>query len=278
MSVLDPDSTLQRLRAEAAKPVPNTQVLARLALRLEQCRLEQEAIGVWKNKVQSGPFQGLLLPDLAHGSVLLPKLFGSYESELGAIWRGEAGRDAQVVIQVGCAEGYYVCGLARLYPGLERAIGIDIAETARELARRTVALNGLEARCQILDGLAAVDPDWLAGRRVLLIVDVDGAEFEVLSEALAHLPLADLAGLDLVLETDFSPDGASNREALIDWLRDNGFALLATIHQDLVRKFHPPLRNMNASTRFLVVMEGRHPDQSWLHARYAAGDGTPDGG
>src|ERR1035441_10269867 len=57
--------------------------------------------------VLNGPFEGMRYLQASVGSVLSPKLVGSYEAELHPfIERVTSGR-YDIVVDIGCAEGYY---------------------------------------------------------------------------------------------------------------------------------------------------------------------------
>lgn len=95
-----------------------------------------------RSVVQAGPFQGLVYPTLrANGSELLPKLLGTYESELHGAIRAACSESFDHIIDIGCAEGYYAVGLARRFPRA-KVVAFDISDRARELCRAMAAANG----------------------------------------------------------------------------------------------------------------------------------------
>jgi hypothetical protein len=78
-------------------------------------RLVRHIAGGLDWNVESGPFAGMkYLPGFCEG--ILPKLLGSYEQELWPALHSIASLPIQAVINIGCAEGYYAVGLARLLP------------------------------------------------------------------------------------------------------------------------------------------------------------------
>jgi protein-L-isoaspartate O-methyltransferase len=48
---------------------------------------------------------------------LAPRLIGTYEDELHPHLAEALAADPEVILDIGCAEGYYAAGLARLAPG-----------------------------------------------------------------------------------------------------------------------------------------------------------------
>src|SRR6202008_1532945 len=105
------------------------------------------------------------------------------------------GQGLDDIIDVGCAEGYYAVGLARLAPQAT-VHAFDIDEAARtacaELARR----NGVAERVRIGGAFPPEGFEAFAGRRVLVMVDAEGAELDVLRPDLAP----SLAGMSLIVE------------------------------------------------------------------------------
>src|SRR5207253_2384293 len=82
--------------------------------------------------VENGPFAGMKYLDRVEHGDLPPKLIGCYEAELHEVILCIAGRPYQRVVNVGCGEGYYAVGLARLLPAA-RVYAFDLSEVARAL-------------------------------------------------------------------------------------------------------------------------------------------------
>ena len=83
-------------------------------------------------KVLNGPFKGLNYSDIqSKGSQLYPKLLGSCEEELQYHLSFILSREPDLVIDIGCAEGYYAVGIALKLKGNDcKIIAIDIDEQA----------------------------------------------------------------------------------------------------------------------------------------------------
>src|SRR6185503_17662417 len=67
-------------------------------------------------RVAGGLFAGMRLLSRASEGCLIPKLLGCYEAPLQPQLRRLIAAGYDVVLNVGCAEGYYAVGLARLLP------------------------------------------------------------------------------------------------------------------------------------------------------------------
>jgi SAM-dependent methyltransferase len=142
--------------------------------------------------VRTGPFAGLKLPrDVAEGC-LAPKLLGSYEKELHALLRAFGERGYEAVVDVGCAEGYYAAGLARLLPQVH-VFAYDLNERARTLCAETARLNGLSERITIAERCSQGEFARFADRRTLVVCDIEGDEDSLLDPdaagALRHMDI-----------------------------------------------------------------------------------------
>lgn len=143
-----------------------------------------------------GPFAGMTYLTEASEGCLVPRLLGVYESELHPhlLAFAEAGLDC--VIDVGCAEGYYAVGLARMMPGVQ-VHAHDIDAAARTACAELAALNGVSDRVTIGGEFAPDGFQAFAGRRVLVMVDAEGAEVDILQPALSPA----LATMNIIVET-----------------------------------------------------------------------------
>ena len=95
-----------------------------------------------------GPFQGMRFGSRAAEGCYLPKLLGCYEHELHPIIARLPRRGYRRVVNIGCAEGYYAVGLARLLP-TATVLAFDSTAGARKLCAELAALNGVAERIAI---------------------------------------------------------------------------------------------------------------------------------
>jgi len=147
--------------------------------------------------VANGPFKGMRYPAAeSFGSMLLPKLLGSYESELHPALEALFGNDYTAIVDIGCAEGYYAVGLGLRFPRAG-VYAFDTSPKARQMCAEMAALNGLGSRvhtgslcdAQTLRSLPL-------GDKALIISDCEGYENVLFDRELA----AFLAHHDLIVE------------------------------------------------------------------------------
>ena len=85
--------------------------------------------------VWGGPFKGMAYVAASTEGALMPRLLGVYESELHPHLQEILGRGVEQVIDLGCAEGYYAVGVARLAPNVT-VHARDIDPKARQACAR----------------------------------------------------------------------------------------------------------------------------------------------
>lgn len=127
-----------------------------------------------KNKVISGPLAGMIwgLPQNFWGYDIGTQLLGTYEEEIHEFIYEAIRNKPKVFVNLGCADGYYLIGIARLLPGV-RSIGVDIENNALIAANENAIINNVlvETYLEVPKNLPESG---------LWIVDVEGAELHLL--------------------------------------------------------------------------------------------------
>lgn len=146
-------------------------------------------------EVQGGPFAGMRFLDRVAEGCYVPKLLGTYESELHSVVTSLAADQFDCVLNIGCAEGYYAVGLARLMPNTT-IYAHDENEVALALCQRLAELNDVTDRVQIGGRFTPDQFGRFEGQRVLVVCDIEGNELELLDPTLAPT----LSGCDILVE------------------------------------------------------------------------------
>src|SRR5215218_9023943 len=137
-------------------------------LRSPMRRITRAYVASYGLTVRRGPFSGLRYPpaDVANVTTLVPKLMGSYERELHVPMERLLEPRPSIVVNAGCADGYYAVGLARRLP--EATVhAFDLEPRWRWICGRLARVNGVSERVVIGERLdpAAVEGLSLAGGR-----------------------------------------------------------------------------------------------------------------
>ena len=99
-------------------------------------------------KVKTGPFQDMKYLLGSRGSLLGPKLLGTYESEITSWMHNLIASEVDTIVDVGCAEGYYAVGLPYSMPTVQ-VYAFDADPRSQELTKWLAELNGVADRVEI---------------------------------------------------------------------------------------------------------------------------------
>jgi hypothetical protein len=198
--------------------------------------LREMLLEAYGPRVLGGPFAGMVFDGTVTEGCFVPRMLGCYEAELHPHLDALAARDPDVVINVGCAEGYYAVGLARRWPRVT-VHAHDIDPAALDACRGLIDANGVADRVILGGRFTGEDFAAFTGRRVLVVCDVEGFEEELLDPE--RYPA--LAGFDVVVEL-------------------HPFAR-ADMAEEIARRFRP--------THAVTLVANRAPDTGALPAAFA---------
>ncbi len=181
-------------------------------------KLMPRAVSIWKDfgilglrlyrkrTVQFGPFLGMkFFTTRTRRSKLFAKLIGCYEEALHELIWHLVDNNYEKIIIVGCRDGYYSTGLARLMPNA-RIFGYELNNVALGFARSNAIANNVAHRVILhadnYDSSKLLN-ETLNGRS-LLFVNSDSSGSEIFSEgAVSILAYADV----LIQLNDFTDPG-----------------------------------------------------------------------
>lgn len=220
--------------------------------------------------VLDGPFRGMRYPaPRAFGSMLYPKLVGSYECELHPWLEQLRRRPYAHVMDIGCAEGYYAVGLALLWPAAQ-VHAHDSDPAALDACRETARANGVLDRLHLGGAVSAEDLGRFGALADGLIVcDCEGCELSLFTPPVVER----LAGCDVIVELhDFIDPTISS--TLVERFRPSH-----AVHTVRTARRHPgrfaALRGLSPLARELAMAEQRPGPMEWLLARSRPGARTP---
>ncbi|NQW09957.1 MAG: hypothetical protein HQ481_08780 [Alphaproteobacteria bacterium] len=207
--------------------------------------------------VRAGPFAGMRYIAQASGSVYAPKLLGTYEAELAPVFTKLS--PYTTFIDIGAAEGYYAVGVARAAPHIN-VIGFDTDLAALESARTLADLNAVSDRIELHGAFDRSLCGDLDPARTLVLIDIEGAEVELLPELLA----TDLIGATVVVETHVVK-GERTEIAVVEALEPS-HRIERVTQVSRAPETIPDICELNQFERFLCVWEGRNAE-GWIIAR-----------
>jgi hypothetical protein len=208
-----------------------------------------------------GPFRGMILPDRASwgDGDAVAKLCGTYEENLHAAIERAMGRIPSLIVNIGCADGYYAVGIARIAPSAT-VHAFDTDAHAREICTLAAKLNGVGDRIIVGGECSAAMVSKLASEadRVLVVMDCEGAEGELLEPTHAGR----LENCDILAELHSDAD-----RDIVDSLTER-FALSHEVERIAQGGRDPnrvaALMELPELERWLAIYEGRAASMRWL--------------
>lgn len=221
-------------------------------------------------RVAAGPFAGMVYMDASAGSALVPKFVGSYECELHAAFLSLRGEPYAGAIDIGCAEGYYAVGLARILPGVP-IFAYDTDPTAQELCRKLAALNHVQEQVQIAGSCGREHLIARSGQRLFVLCDCEGYELDLFDGPVARA----LAGSDLIIETHEMYRPGCTAQLLSIFSATHAHEIISPVKR--VWSDFSAARAVPRMFRRYAVDEWRNPAQRWLWLRSRAAVRKTDG-
>ena len=215
-----------------------------------------------KMVVQEGPFRGIRLVNEAMlaGGDLCAKLIGTYELELHALLSRISYRNYGAIIDIGCSDGFYAVGFAKLFPDAVVHAN-DTSSEAQRITGLNAARNGFSERI-IIGGV--VDRVFLLElacgyEQLLVFCDIEGAERQLLGDAEVA---AGLANADLIVEAHDLFDPLITPAI---WASFSGTHRIEVIHQK-GRDLHQfaYLSDFPEIDNYTALCEHRSSGQHWL--------------
>lgn len=139
----------------------------------------KQFIETYGYEIQGGPFAHMRYVEHAVGSSFLVKLIGVYEEVLHATIEKLKTRDYAAIIDIGCAEGYYLVGLG-MYNRHATLIGYDIEEDALKLTKELYDKNHVTNELILLKDCTHDDLNTRIRKNTLVICDAEGFEDYIL--------------------------------------------------------------------------------------------------
>lgn len=159
--------------------------------------------------IQSGPFKGMHYATRATEGARIARILGCYEVTLTPVIETAINRAYPLVIDLGCAEGYYAVGLATRMPDT-RIMARDENPKAQESCAALAKANDVADRVEVGGLMLHPDFDICKDQDTLVICDIEGAEDALLDPTKAP----GLAHADILVEChDCLTPGLSDRIA-----------------------------------------------------------------
>lgn len=187
------------------------------------------------------------------------KLLGCYEQPLQPYIEAAIQTDYPLILNIGCAEGYYAVGMARRMAAT-RVLAFDINQNARRVCAQLAEKNNVADRVVVGELFKREDFSGYAGQHVLVMCDIEGGERDLLDPSAAPA----LAGMDVIVEShECLLPGIT--QLLID--RFSPTHHITIVQDDGQRQMHNApawFKNLAHLDQLLAVWEWRSGPTPWL--------------
>ena len=147
-------------------------------------------------RIAQGPFAGMIYDVAATEGGASARLLGCYEASLHPVIADIRRRAPTRIVDIGCAEGYYAVGLARLLSQTQ-IIARDTDPKAQAACAALAATNAVADRVVVGGAVSPADLQALCDPQTVIICDIEGAEGDLLDPT--HAPR--LAQVAILVET-----------------------------------------------------------------------------
>lgn len=206
--------------------------------------------------VLEGPFKGMILAYPLLEGCLLPKVTGTYEQELQPFIFSATKQNYTTFVDIGCADGYYAVGMARLMPKLQ-VKAYDTNVKAQEKCKLTAFLNGVLDRMTVHGELKGSEFENFKAGETLILCDIEGGEEELIDP----IKYPALRGFDIIVEMHdhFRPHLS---ERLMDKFKDTHDIFFIESNP---KKPNVPdsLKNLSEFDKMLLCFEMRNGSTPW---------------
>lgn len=209
--------------------------------------------------VLQGPLKGLDFIQQSAEGCHIAKLLGCYEQPLQTHIEHAINQGYSIILNIGCAEGYYAVGMARRMPAT-RILAFDLNETAQHACRELAAKNGVAQQVTVGALFRPQDFASYAGQRTLVLCDIEGAERDLLDPALAPA----LKGMDLIVESHECLLPGITRLLLDRFAATHTITVVEDDGQRQLSEAPPWFQNMAHLDQLLAVWEWRSGPTPWL--------------
>jgi hypothetical protein len=213
--------------------------------------------------VNGGPFKGMRYGiTQAKCSALLPKLLGTYESEIASILDGFLSTKQYITcLDIGVAEGYYAVGVARRQPNCQvHAFDTDLS--ALELCRSNARVNDCEEQITLHQGITAADLEkFPIASPGLIISDCEGYEKYLFT----NRSVKNLVKCDLIIEIHDFYDSTISEHIQDVFLDTHQLGFVSTINdmQKALTYVVPQISCLDLELRGFLLSEFRPCPMRW---------------
>lgn len=225
----------------------------------------EEIIEILKEPVvKYGPFKGLKYPHFySFGSMLFPKIIGSYEKEIVPAIEDICTKQYADVIDIGSAEGYYSVGFAMNIPNAT-IHAYDVSKEAREFNLELAKLNGVEDRIEFNTFCSEAEITNFNYRgKTLIISDCEGYESKIFTKN----NIDRLSNCDLLIEVHDNMNIRNSNDLWRLFEKTHNVQVIQSISDVNKVKMYsfPETEGLSFETKYNMFSEDRFGIMEWFY-------------
>ncbi len=212
--------------------------------------------------VYSGPLKGLSYLEQSSEGCHVAKLLGCYEQPIHSHLEQLAQINYEKILNIGCAEGYYAVGLARLFPSAS-CMAFDINPTARKACESLAIKNKVKNRLEVNKKFSSSGFYQFKNKRTLVFCDIEGAELELFNQQITPA----LVDMDLIIESHECIKPGITECLVSRFSSTHDIAIVRDSGSRNLAKMPHWFENLSHLDQLLAVWEWRSGPTPWLIMR-----------
>ena len=168
---------LNLLSKESTEPNTSLNNSLRLLSKWRSVLIQNTLLEKEGTRVLGGPLKGLDFIENSAEGCHIAKLLGCYEQPLQQYISRVIADSYAKIINIGCAEGYYAVGFARLIPSII-SLAFDTDPKAQEACKLLAEKNGVSDRVIVGGRFSIEDFAKFEKERVLVLCEIEGGQKE----------------------------------------------------------------------------------------------------
>lgn len=206
--------------------------------------------------VQNGLFKNLKYAE--NRERMYNKILGTYEKQLQIFIKDAILKNPDIIINIGCGDGYYGLGLAKILQN-SKSILVDINDTELLRAKSNAKANNLN-NVSFLNDISDQELSDLINshKKPFIFIDIEGGEYKYLDSSRYNY----LSKCLMMIEThDFIHNGITNLLAT-KFSSTHKIYIISDTEKDIMDDFldHVPLDD-----KLIFQSEGRPQNMKWMY-------------
>jgi hypothetical protein len=209
--------------------------------------------------VLQGPLAGLDFIFESSEGCHVAKLLGCYEQPLQPFIEEAIAENYEVILNIGCAEGYYAVGMARRMKNT-KVWAFDTSPKAQAICTSLALKGGLQNRVVVGGQFCSEDFPRFSNQKALVLCDIEGSELTLLDPDVSPL----LKHMDIIVESHECLVPGITNKLVSRFKASHDIKLIKDDGQRRLKEMPEWFLNLSHLDQLLAVWEWRSGPTPWL--------------